>query len=167
MTDEANQPALTDTSAEVLEVTQADREAAASIFDLYAPNYAELARNNSPHIDRLAVTQTLARHRLSALRATSPDTPVDGVRWSWGYADGVRGTPEYEQPRRVCNWCKTVESRCRCDASTPTTAPAVALLRQLSDALAISIAEPDPEIVLGQLEQNKAALDAFLSDPKS
>jgi hypothetical protein len=52
--------------SEEVEVTQADREMAAPIFDAYgASNYAALARRNSPLIDKLIIVRTLARHRLA------------------------------------------------------------------------------------------------------
>lgn len=68
------------------DVTQADREAAAKIFDHYAPNYAALARANSPHIDNLVVTQTLANHRA---QADAPDDVAKNADYNLGFDDGM------------------------------------------------------------------------------
>ena len=45
---------------------------------------------------------------------------LDTPRWSFGYSDGTPGTPEYEPPPLVCNWCKTVASRCQCEPTMVT-----------------------------------------------
>jgi hypothetical protein len=38
-------------------------------------------------------------------------------RWTWGYSDGVPGTPEYEPAPRICKWCDRIASRCACLAA--------------------------------------------------
>ena len=42
------------------------------------------------------------------------------LRWSFGFSDGTPGTPEYEPPPLICNWCKTVASRCLCEPGEKT-----------------------------------------------
>lgn len=50
-------------------ITQEDRDAAALIFDHYAPNYATMCRNGSDLADKLIIPKTLSAHRIAAEKA--------------------------------------------------------------------------------------------------
>lgn len=63
-----------------LEVTQADRDAAAPILRLYnAENYARICEKGLPYCDQLAMLQAFARHRIAHQRPSPNPSEVAGL----------------------------------------------------------------------------------------